>query len=164
MGNAGCPFQLDARANPLYAGTQIPDQFGRGCAFCTTGNHYEAHPNDETAASVLEQIRYVRANAPELELLVLKDQNPFGYLTEVIERCEAERLSGFTLLLETRAEWFMRNAARFDRALQIAERIGVRIAPFLVGIENFSQPELDRFNKGTTAEANIEFLDTLWQW
>jgi hypothetical protein len=164
MGNSGCPFQLDARENPLYAGTKIPEGYGRGCAFCTTGNHYDGHPNAETAASVLEQIRYVRQNAPELGLLVLKDQNPFGYLTEVIERCEADGLSGFSLLLETRAEWFLRSARRFDRALEVARRIGVQIAPFLVGIENFSQPELDRFNKGTTVAANIEFVETLWRW
>jgi len=80
-GNGGCPFQLDARQNALYAGIHIPDGIGRGCAFCTTGNHYEGRPNAETAASVFEQIRYVRANAPELTRLVLKDQNPFSYLT-----------------------------------------------------------------------------------
>jgi hypothetical protein len=164
QGNDGCPFQLDARDNPLYAGVQIPQQYGRGCAFCTTGNHYEGRPNTDTAAAVLEQLRYVRANAPEIRLLVLKDQNPFGYLTEVIERCESEGLGGFSLLLETRAEWLLRNAPRFDRALAVARRIGVQIAPFLVGIENFSQPELDRFNKGTTVAANIEFLETLWRW
>lgn len=164
VGNGGCPFQLDARDNPLYAGTAIPAEYGRGCAFCTTGNHYDGRPNAETAASVLEQIRYVRAQAPEITLLVLKDQSPFGYLTEMVERCEAEGVSGFTLLLETRAEWFLRNAARFAHALEIAGRIGVRLAPFLVGIENFSQAELDRFNKGTTVAANIEFLDTLWRW
>ncbi len=164
VGNNGCPFQNDARENPLYAGTKIPEQYGRGCAFCTTGNQYDGRPNVETAASVLEQIRYVRAQAPELRLLVLKDQNPFGYLTEVIEHCEAEGLSGFTILLETRAEWFLRNARRFDRALEVARRIDVRMAPFLVGIENFSQPELDRFNKGITVATNIEFLETLWGW
>jgi len=164
MGNSGCPFQLDARENPLYVGTKIPAGQGRGCAFCTTGNHYDGRPNAETAAFVLEQIRHVRQQAPELTLLVLKDQNPFGYLTEVVEHCAVEGLSGFTLLLETRAEWFLRNAARFDRALEVAGQIGVRIAPFLVGIESFSQPELDRFNKGTTVAANIEFLETLWRW
>src|SRR5579862_9503747 len=163
-GNEGCPFQLDARENPLYAGVRIPDGYGRGCAFGTTGNHYEGRPNAETAASVLEQIRYVRKHAPELSLLVLKDQNPFGYLTEVIEACAAEGLTGFTVLLETRAEWFLRNARRFDRALEVARGVGIAIAPFLVGIENFSQPELDRFNKGTTAAANVEFLETLWRW
>jgi hypothetical protein len=163
-GNPGCPYQRDARENPLYTGTDIPARYGRGCAFCTTGNHYEGHPNRETAASVLEQIRYVRRHAAELDLLVLKDQNPFGYLTEVVEQCESEGLSGFALLLETRAEWFLRNAERFERALAVARRIGVRLAPFLVGIENFSQPELDRFNKGIDAALNVEFLETLWRW
>lgn len=164
VGNNGCPYQADARANPLYAGTAIPAQYGRGCAFCTTGNLYEAQPNAVTAASVFEQIRYVRASAPELTRLVLKDQNPFAYLTEVIERCAAEGVGGFSLLLETRAEWFLRNAKRFERALAVARDIDVRLAPFLVGIENFSQPELDRFNKGIRAATNIEFLETLWRW
>lgn len=164
VGNVGCPFQLDARDNPLYAGVAIPERFGRGCAFCTTGNFYEHRPNAETAASVFEQIAYIRRQAPEITRLVLKDQNPFAYLTEVVERCAAEDVSGFTILLETRAEWFLRNAKRFDRALAVAARIGVRLAPFLVGIENFSQPELDRFNKGITADVNIEFLETLWRW
>ncbi|HZU85824.1 MAG TPA: hypothetical protein VE987_23025 [Polyangiaceae bacterium] len=164
-GNTGCPFQLDARENPLYVGIRIPsEELGRGCAFCTTGNKYLARPNVETAASVLEQIRYVRGAAPELSLLVLKDQNPFGYLTEVVEQCAAEHVGGFTLLLETRADWFMRNAKRFERALEVALASDMRLAPFLVGVENFSQPELDRFNKGTTAEANVEFLDALWRW
>lgn len=164
LGNAGCPYQADARLNPLYAGAKIPAQFGRGCAFCTTGNHYDARPNDETAQSVFTQIRYVRQQAPELDRLVLKDQNPFGYLTEVVQRCEAEQVTEFTLLLETRAEWFLRNAGRFATALESAGRGGVRIAPYLVGIENFSQAELDRFNKGIRAETNIEFLETLWAW
>ena len=39
VGNEGCPYQQDARENPLYAGTAIPERYGRGCAFCTTGNH-----------------------------------------------------------------------------------------------------------------------------
>ena len=163
-GNTGCPYQSDARENELYRGAEIPSRFGRGCAFCTTGNHYEARPNAETARSVLEQIRYVRQHAPELELLVLKDQNPFGYLTEVVERLAVEGLSDFSILLETRAEWFLRNAQRFVRALQVAGTINVRLAPFLIGIESFSQAELDRFNKGISAELNVEFLETLWQW
>lgn len=164
VGNGGCPYQLDARENPLYAGTKIPDGYGRGCAFCVTGNHFEGRPAADTAASVLEQIRYLRTEAPEIDLLVLKDQNPFGYLTELIESCEKEGLTGFSLLLETRAEWFLRNRQRFDRALEVAGRIGVRLAPFLVGIENFSQAELDRFNKGISVERNVEFLETLWRW
>lgn len=163
-GNRGCPFQLDARNNPLYRGIEIPAQYGKGCAFCTTGNEYSARPNEETASDVLEQVRYIRTHAPEMDLLVLKDQNPFGYLTEVMAACVDEGLGDFSLLLETRADWLLRSARRFERALEMAARARIKVSPFLVGIENFSQPELDRFNKGTTASANIEFLETLWRW
>lgn len=163
-GNKGCPYQADARENPVYQGSVIPLAFGRGCAFCTTGNNYEAAPGSKTAASVLEQIRYVRTHAPELDHLVLKDQNPFAYLSETVDACADEGLTGFTLMLETRADWFMRSTRRFEQTLQRAESAGIRIAPFLVGVENFSQPELERFNKGTAAEANITFLEALWDW
>lgn len=162
QGNEGCPYQADARDNPEYAGAKIPDGLGRGCAFCTTGNSYEAKPAREAAAFVLEQLRYVRAHAPELARLVLKDQNPFAYLTEVVETVAAEGLGPFTLMLETRADWLMRSARRFDDALRAARAGGIRISPFLVGIENFSQPELDRYNKGIRAETNVEFIEWLW--
>ena len=162
QGNAGCPYQADARDNPVYAGAVIPAGLGRGCAFCTTGNNYEARPAASAAAFVLEQLRYLRVNAPELDRLVLKDQNPFAYLTEVVQTLAAEGLGPFTLMLETRADWLTRSARRFDDALRAARSGGIRISPFLVGIESFSQPELDRYNKGTTAEANVEFLSRLW--
>lgn len=160
LGNRGCPFQADARDNPAYAGVAIPAGLGRGCAFCTTGNDYEARP--DAAAFVLEQLRYLRAHAPELRRLVLKDQNPFGYLTEVVQTVAAEGLGPFTLMLETRADWLTRSGRRFDEALRAAQAGGIRIAPFLVGIESFSQPELDRYNKGTTALANEAFVERLW--
>ncbi|MFT3769693.1 MAG: hypothetical protein QM820_30010 [Minicystis sp.] len=162
QGNNGCPYQADARDNPIYAGAVIPEGLGRGCAFCTTGNDYEARPAADTARFVLEQLRYVRTTAPELQRIVLKDQNPFAYLTEVVQTLAAEGLGPFTLMLETRADWLTRSARRFDDALRAAKAGRIRISPFLVGIESFSQPELDRYNKGTTAEANIEFIERLW--
>ncbi|MBK7859943.1 MAG: hypothetical protein IPJ65_15225 [Archangiaceae bacterium] len=163
-GNDGCPYQANARENPRYAGAKLPQGLGRGCAFCVTGNSYTSAPAPQTAASVLEQLRYLRRQAPQLQRLVLKDQNPFGYLTELIAHAEAEQLGPFTLLLETRADWMTKSQARFERALEHAVKAQVTLAPFLVGIENFSQAELDRFNKGTTGEANVQFLETLWRW
>ena len=159
-GNSGCPYQADARESPLYAGVQLPAGMGRGCAFCTTGNRYEGKPTKETLDSVLEQIRVL---VPHIEHLVLKDQNPFGYLEQLMSACAAEGIPPFSLLLETRADWFLRARERLERALEIAQRAGYRIAPYLVGIENFSQPELDRMNKGTTVDDNFAFLELLWE-
>ncbi|MGE0784972.1 MAG: hypothetical protein AB7S26_04730 [Sandaracinaceae bacterium] len=163
IGNPGCPFQADARANPLYEGARLPDGMGRGCAFCTTGNRYEPSPPDATRERVLERIRYVRAHGAR-DRIVLKDQNPFAWLGELVARIGEERLGPLTLMLETRVDWFVRNARRFERALEQAEAAEVTIAPYLIGIESFSQAELDRFNKGVDAEDNIRFLDHLDEW
>ncbi|MBX3272710.1 MAG: hypothetical protein KF729_20785 [Sandaracinaceae bacterium] len=163
-GNAGCPYGADARESPLYAGAVIPEGYGRGCAFCTTGNRSEPSSPERTAQKVMTQLRYVRREAPELTRLVLKDQSPFGWLTEVVERCVEEGLGGFSLLLETRADWFLKNARRFERALALAAQADIRLCPFLVGIESFSDEELGRFNKGTTAAANEAFLAQLFAW
>ncbi|UQA60200.1 radical SAM protein [Polyangium aurulentum] len=163
-GNVGCPYQADARTNPLFEGARIPEGRGRGCAFCTTGNHYEHKPKDEALDWALTQLRYLRANAPEIGALVLRDQNPFYYLTELVEAAEREKLGPFTLLLESRADWFLQNAGRFTRALASAQRSSIVLAPFLVGVESFSQAELDRFNKGTSAETNVRFLEALRRW
>jgi hypothetical protein len=164
LGNAGCPYQADARENPVYAGVRMPEDMGRGCAFCTTGNRYEHRAVEATAASVLEQLRYVRREAPERDRLVLKDQSPFAWLPEVVERIGAEGLGPLTLLLETRVDWMVRNAMRFERALERAVDARVRLAPYLIGIESFSQAELDRFNKGMKAEDNIAFLESVDRW
>ncbi len=163
-GNEGCPYQVDARSNPLYAGLTMPESVGKGCAFCTAGNLYGARSHAEASAHVLGQIRYVRREAPERVRLVLRDQNPFAYLAEVLEACAEEKLGGFTLLLQTRADWLLRAEHRMERALAAAERAGIRVTPFLIGIESFSQAELDRFNKGVTVETNERLLEALRTW
>ncbi|HEY3497421.1 MAG TPA: radical SAM protein [Polyangiaceae bacterium] len=162
LGNEGCPYQADARDNPLYAGVSLPAGMGRGCAFCTTGNHYARRP--DVVGFLLEQLGYVVEHAPEQRLFVLKDQNPFAYLDDLIDACRGRGIRGVTFLLETRADWFLKGVTRFVRALSLAREAGLVIAPYLVGIENFSQAELDRFNKGISAAQNEEFLAALWRW
>ncbi|MCC6644657.1 MAG: hypothetical protein IT374_03670 [Polyangiaceae bacterium] len=164
VGNLGCPHGDDARANPLYEGVALPEGMGRGCSFCTTGNHYEHRSRELAVEHALVQLRYLRANAPEIDTLVLRDQSPFYYLTELVEAAAAEGLGAFSLLLESRADWFLQSEARFVRALVAAGRAGIRLCPFLVGVESFSQPELDRFNKAMDAETNARFLERLWAW
>jgi MoaA/NifB/PqqE/SkfB family radical SAM enzyme len=163
-GNLGCPYQADARANPRYAGVAIPDGIGRGCAFCTTGNHHEARGQAELVEDLLGQLRHIRTEAPEIAQIVLRDQSPMGYLVELLEACGAAGVGGFTLMLQTRADWLLAGARRFQRGLDAAARAGITITPFLVGIESFAQDELDRFNKGVTVATNLALLAALRAW
>ncbi len=163
-GNTGCPYQADARANPVYAGVAIPDGIGRGCGFCTTGNHHAARPQAELVADLLGQLRHIRAEAPAIAQIVLRDQSPLGYLTELLGACADAGVGGFTLMLQTRADWLLAGERRFKAALDAAARAAITITPFLVGIESFAQAELDRFNKGVTVDTNRRLLAALRAW
>ncbi|MEZ4399501.1 MAG: radical SAM protein [Kofleriaceae bacterium] len=163
-GNPGCPYQADARANPAYAGVELPAGVGRGCGFCTTGNHYQARPQRALVAELVAQLTYVRREAPDLRRIVLRDQNPFGYLAELMEACAEAGVGGVTLLLQTRADWLVAGERRFLRALDAAARAGITVTPFLVGIESFSQAELDRMNKGVAVADNHALLAALRRW
>jgi hypothetical protein len=164
FGAEGCPHRADPRANPAYAGVALPADVARGCAFCTSGGDPERRAPEEVLASVLEQLRVLRAGAPEVRRLVLRDQRPFGWLEPLVARAAAEGLGPFTLLLQSRADWFLRSGPAFAAALRAAEGTGIRLAPFLVGIESFSQPELDRFNKGVEVATLVAFLRELRAW
>ena len=157
-GNAGCPYQNDARDNEYFSGVELPRGVGRGCGFCAAGNSYEALSLEAALERVLEQVRYLRQHAPNIERLVLKDQNPFAYLEQLFDRAMADNLTPFTLLLETRADWFLRAQARVERILKRLRGTRFRLAPYLVGIENFSPVELARMNKGLQVETHVEFL------
>ncbi len=160
-GNAGCPYQRDARENPEFSAVAMPDGVGRGCGFCAAGNSYEALPLDAALARVLAQLRYVLEHAPHVQRLVLKDQNPFAYLEQLFESAISENLRPFTLLLETRADWFLRARSRVERIAKRLRGSRHRLAPYLVGIENFSPLELARMNKGISVDESVEFLNWL---
>ncbi|MCS6797979.1 MAG: radical SAM protein [Myxococcota bacterium] len=162
-GRGGCPYQADARSAPAYEGVEMPAGIGRGCGFCTTGNHYAWSPPAEVVARLIDELRAIRDRAPDIERIVLKDQNPFDYLDELVDRCVAEGLGSFSLLLESRADWLLRNRTRLERALETSLRGGPRLSLYLVGIENFSDAELARMNKGLTARTNEAFLAMLWE-
>ena len=164
QGNAGCSHRADARDNPRFAGLDLPAGVGRGCSFCVTGRAYQSRPRAEVLGSVLEQLRYLRRAAPEIQELALRDQCPFGYLEELCASAAREQLGPFTLLLESRADWLLRHERELCAALATAERSAIRLAPFLVGIESFSQDELDRFNKGLRVETAVALLARLRQW
>jgi uncharacterized radical SAM superfamily Fe-S cluster-containing enzyme len=163
-GHGGCPHRADARANPLFAGLALPEGVGRGCSFCVTGRVAEDRPHAEVVDAVLEQLRYLRRHAPEVRDFVLRDQRPFSYLGALVARVAAEQLGPLTLLLESRADWLLRHEAEMVAALETARPSAIRLAPFLVGIESFSQPELDRFNKGLRVETSIALIARLRQW
>lgn len=153
-GSPGCAYAQDIRTNPFFEGITFPDKVvTRGCSFCASGG-VPRRPAGEVLASVLGQLDHVLATAPETRRIQLNDQNPFPYLVPFVDRLAARAQHPLEVLLETRADWLLGSLGVFERALTVADTRGHRLLLFLVGLENLSQAELDRYNKGVTVEDN----------
>jgi hypothetical protein len=153
-GSPGCAYAQDVRGNPFFAGVVFPEKVvTRGCSFCASGG-IPRRPAAEVLTSVLGQLDHVLDTAPDTARIQLNDQNPFPYLVPFVERLAARARRPLEVLLETRADWLLGALGVFERALGLADPHGHRLLLFLVGLENLSQTELDRYNKGVTVEDN----------
>lgn len=155
FGNGGCPYSRDvAQAAPYRDLVALDDGelLRKGCAFCTMGGDYDKRSDAETVASVLRQVTYLTEHLPEPHSFVLTDQHPLRYLPMLLERAESDGLRAVTWLLETRADWLVENRAALEKSILVAGRTGTRLELFLMGFESFSNEDLERYNKGTTAD------------
>mgnify|MGYP003345195304 CR=1 FL=1 len=64
----------------------------------------------------------------------------------------------FELLVQTRPDWFLETRGDFEAFLPDLEGLDARLSLYLVGFENFSQAELDRYDKGITVAQNREAI------
>ncbi|MCC6214649.1 MAG: radical SAM protein [Polyangiaceae bacterium] len=157
-GNAGCPFAADPLANPHYAGVALPPgpEVARlGCAFCHMGGDYERLADERVVASTLEQARWFAARVAGLQELVLTDQYAVRYLEALMLGAARARLPRLRWLFAARADSFLREAERIERAVVAARDAGQALEVYLTGFESFSDAELLRLNKGVTAEDSI---------
>jgi hypothetical protein len=154
-GSPGCAYSADVRENPLFQGVPFPASqvVLKGCSFCASGGVGRL-PAGETLRSVLMQVDNVLATQPDVAEIQVNDQNPFPYLVQFVERVGERTRRPVSILIETRADWFLGALPVMERALQTAARFGHRILLFLVGIESLSQRELDLYNKGVTVAQN----------
>jgi len=164
FGDDSCVWRRDVRRSAFLADCPLPDDGSvslRGCAFCRIRKD---EPRRTVAAiwpPVERQLRRLAAARPAARDFVLIDQAPFGYLGRLVRLLGLLDLRGATLHLQARVDVFLASLGRFERALADARAAGVRLSPYLVGIESFSDAELLRLHKGVTAADNERFLAAL---
>jgi len=153
FGNAGCPYAADPLATAHHAGLPLAETSSLsrlGCAFCHAGGDYQKRPDSEVVESLIEQARYYQDALPDLGELVIVDQHPVRYLSQLLDRAREMGLRPTRWLFQTRADTFVRERQRVRAALDAA-RDGHVLELYLVGFETFSDRELLRYNKGATA-------------
>jgi radical SAM superfamily enzyme YgiQ (UPF0313 family) len=159
-GNPGCPYRRPISAVPFWRDLELnPRQTNtRGCAFCDVNLGDDYRFVADIADACHQQIRWVQDDLPDAYEMILLDQDPFPFLPRLFELLLETGARPLHLLIQARADLFVKRTEHFDRALELARRGGHRLSPFLIGIENFHQPTLDIYNKGVTVEMNVEVL------
>lgn len=160
-GNPGCPYQRPVRKQAFWREVDLDPEVTntRGCAFCDINLSDQWTGVPGIAQHCVEQIQHIQADLPDVESMILLDQDPFPYLPELFGGLSGAR--PLHLLIQARADLFLKRRGAFEDALALARAQGHRLTPFLVGIENFHPATLELYNKGTTAEMNIAVLEYL---
>jgi hypothetical protein len=162
-GNPGCPYRKPVSTVPAWRRLKLDPKTTntRGCAFCDVNLSEEWRHVPEIAEHCVRQIRRVQSDLPDAYEMILLDQDPFPYLPDLVRGLAAAGCGPVHLLIQARADLFLKRTDVFEQALALARAGGHRLSPFLVGIENFHQPTLDFYNKGVTVETNVQVLDYL---
>lgn len=160
--NSGCPFAL-AYSDP-GAGEYLPSAGVRlrGCNFCADGANYSVVPwRREIGARLAADMEHVAHEAPWIRRYVVHDTFPLPYLTQLTESIAGRGLRDKELLLQCRPDWLLRHRPAIEQSVEALGRLGWQTHYYLIGFENFSQPELDRLDKGLTVAQNLAAIAAL---
>lgn len=162
-GNPGCPYRKPVSTVPVWRRLTLDPKTTntRGCAFCDINLSEDWRHVPEIAEHCVRQIHRAQSDIPDAHEMILLDQDPFPYLPDLLRGLATAGSRPVHLLIQARADLFLKRTDVFEQALTLARASGHRVSPFLVGIESFHQPTLDFYNKGVTVETNVQVLEYL---
>lgn len=165
FGDEGCVYRRDLREAPAFEGCELPDDGSvslQGCAFCEVSKGAPRRSMARIVTSVERQVDRLRRLRPAARDLVLIDQAPFAYLPRLVRHIASLGFApGLTLHLQARVDVLLAQKGRLVESLELARDAGLRLSPYLIGVENFSNRELAILHKGITAGQNEALLGLL---
>jgi len=162
--NSGCPYKKDAAESVFYSGVDL-DKKGivrKGCSFCVDKTAYQAIPFHELVELILLQIRYIARHGRSVDELVVDDAMSFTIMDRLMDVIANEHFPQYTFLFRGRADLLLANEDILRRTITIASDAGHIISIFLVGFENFSDKELELYNKGIKSDDIRHAIDLLF--
>lgn len=168
LGRLACPYQRRARSSRVFADVDLDEAspLSRGCTLCgfRVGPWRRVRP-EEWLDSVCRQVEWVRSLSPAVSRFRVVDHHGLEFLPDLLSRFRDLGWTGITLLMDARVDQVLRRDD-WDRIADAARLVGARLDFTCIGFENFSQPELDRFNKGVTVAHNVaaaRLVRALWE-
>ncbi len=127
-----------------------------GCSFCVYQNA-PIQPVAKTVDLLISQIEYLQQHQGFTSFSV-QSEAPFRFLIPLLERLCDSNLEVRHLLIRGRASSFHRQRGTLEKAVALAQAGDLTLVSWQIGYESFCQPQLDLYNKGTSAEENLSAL------
>lgn len=159
-----CSYRRGLDTNPFFAGVDLSGCDDRGgCTFCVrpVRDVPWTRPVEEVMTRQLDAVARAWRGSRE-RLLVRAVGETFLKRIETFAALVASRpLPACDFLLDGRADLLLAREAHLEEALRLLRPTRHCLHIALVGIENFSDTELLRMNKGTTGLKNLDLVRLL---
>lgn len=169
----GCGYRKPVAANAFYSSLELPPHMTGGCAFCGARLPPETSAQGSGHKDVAETTpkAWITTQVAAVATTLAPDHLPNALILNDIERPEIleaaiEAMQRFGLSPGVR----LLAGLRVDRLLQMESLLratlgkgsqGPTLQVFSCGIENFSDEELGRLNKGTSCRMNLQAVNLL---
>jgi MoaA/NifB/PqqE/SkfB family radical SAM enzyme len=162
LSNLGCAYRNVPNKTGVFDGVEMPSEVSTaGCTFCDV-EAYERMSDGDAVALIVRQVRAVLAQRPEVKEIAIKDDYAVRFIARLGDELRPLGLGDREVLLSARADYLLQLRSDIEEAL--AGRFPARLGFYLIGFENFAQPELDRFNKGISAAQMERVVALMREW
>ncbi|MFO0658210.1 MAG: radical SAM protein [Polyangiaceae bacterium] len=160
--NTGCAYRNAPNRTGVFDDVEMPAQVKTlGCTFCDV-MPYEKMTEDEAIALIVKQVETALRERPEVSEIAVKDDYALRFLLALGDALKPLGVENKRILLSARADYLLQFRAEIEEGL--AGRFPAALGFYLIGFENFSQAELERFNKGMSASQIERVLVLMREW
>ncbi|MBI5477721.1 MAG: hypothetical protein HY906_02630 [Deltaproteobacteria bacterium] len=168
IGSAPCLYAAPLGDNPAYGDVDLSGIERKfACAFCPGPPDLKYRYRTPPLDLAMRQIAAVRAEPETVwsrSQFVIRSAAVFFAMSKLLQRLELEAAAPVSLFFGCRADEVLARADDIAAALAIARRCGHAIHVFSMGVESFSPPENERFNKRLSAATVGAALRRLREW
>ena len=161
-----CLYRRPLARNPAFAGVDLSGcASADACSFCVPPRE-ERIPSDVVAAAI-RQVLAAEATTPKqcrCREYVVNGAALWPRLGRFIDALLAEELPPSAFFFHCRADELVRAAPDLEQRLGDLEVRGHSLNVFSMGVENFSEAENRRFNKGLNAADVKRAAELMWTW
>ena len=162
---AGCHYRKPVSANPCYRGVDLsPGVIAIGCAFCGHATPAEPTPVQTVRGWLTRQLRDVKRTLGPDRLpgaVIVENIVHMSLLEHILATLRHLGMERTALLVAARVDHLVAARPLLEAKLAKLQNRKEAIHLYTIGLENFSDPELDRFNKGFDSLTVVKAVNML---